>query len=94
MPLDASESLQSWFVYLVRCTDGSLYAGIATDVERRVQEHNSNDTLGAKYTRARRPVELVYQEAADSRSAALKREHAIKRLGKSEKEALLTKNIR
>lgn len=89
MPLDAGEGSQPWYVYLVRCADGSLYAGIATDVERRVQEHNGNDAAGAKYTRARRPVTLVYQEAVDSRSAALKREHAIRRLSKTAKEKLV-----
>lgn len=90
MPLDAADDSISWYVYLVRCADGSLYAGIATNVERRVQEHNGHDTLSAKYTRARRPVTLVYQETVDSRSAALKREHAIKRLSKVEKEALVS----
>jgi putative endonuclease len=89
MSLDISNDSPSWHVYLVRCADGSLYTGIATDVERRVQEHNSDDAVGAKYTRARRPVTLVYWEAVDSRSAALKREHAIKRLGKVEKEKMV-----
>lgn len=88
MPLDTCEGSRLWYVYLVRCADNSLYAGIATDVERRVLEHNS-DSHGAKYTRARRPVVLVYQEAVDSRSSALKREHAIRRLGKAEKEKLV-----
>jgi len=89
MSLDTADDSPSWHVYLVRCADGSLYTGIATDVERRVQEHNSDDAQGAKYTRARRPVTLVYQEVVDSRSAALKREHAIRKMGKTEKEKMV-----
>lgn len=79
----------AWYVYLLRCADNSLYAGIATDVERRVNEHNCSDKLGAKYTRGRRPVKLVYQESVLTRSAALKREHAIKKLSRVQKEALV-----
>jgi predicted GIY-YIG superfamily endonuclease len=82
-------STAAWFVYMVRCRDGSLYTGIARDVERRVAEHNGCDGTGAKYTRARRPVELVYRESLASRSAAAKREHAIKALSKLQKEALV-----
>lgn len=80
----------SWFVYVLRCADGSLYTGIARDVERRVAEHNANDRLAARYTRVRRPVQLVYRESAASRAAASRREAAIKRLSRKEKEALLT----
>ena len=80
---------EQWFVYIVRCSDKSLYTGIATDVGRRLDEHNNNTSLGAKYTRARRPVELVYQETVSSRSAAASREHAIKSLSKPEKEILI-----
>lgn len=79
----------SWAVYMVRCSDDSLYTGIARDVGRRVQEHNSNDLLAANYTRARRPVTLVYQEASPSRSAASKREYQIKKMTRQQKEALL-----
>jgi len=78
----------SWFVYMVRCGDNSLYTGIAKDVERRIHEHNSNDTLGAKYTKGRRPVALVYQEACESRSAASRREYEIRQLSRQEKEEL------
>ena len=78
-----------WFVYIVRCADDSLYTGIAKDVERRIAEHNSSDALGASYTRARRPVALAYTEAADTRSAALKREYEIKQLTRQEKDELL-----
>lgn len=79
----------AWFVYMLRCRDGSLYTGIARDVQRRLQEHNGELGVGAKYTRARRPVVLVYQEAQASRSAALKREAAIKRLSRQAKEDLI-----
>ena len=78
-----------WFVYIVRCADGTLYTGIARDVERRIEEHNSNDQLAASYTRSRRPVALAYKEAVETRSAALKREYEIKQLTRSEKDALL-----
>ena len=78
-----------WFVYIVRCADDSLYTGIAKDVERRIDEHNSSDALAASYTRARRPVALAYMEAADTRSAALKREYEIKQLTRQEKDELL-----
>jgi len=79
----------TWIVYMVRCADGTLYTGIATDVARRVEEHNSNRLLAANYTRARRPVTLVYSEAAATRSAAGKREYQIKQLNKQAKEALI-----
>ncbi|MEK6707963.1 MAG: GIY-YIG nuclease family protein [Pseudomonadota bacterium] len=81
--------MNTWSVYMVRCADGSLYTGIARDVARRVAEHNSNDELAANYTRARRPVVLVYQEKQDTRSAASKREYAIKQMGRKEKVALI-----
>jgi putative endonuclease len=78
-----------WFVYMVRCADDTLYTGIAKDVARRVGEHNSDNALGANYTRARRPVALVYTQAVESRSAAAKREHEIKQLTRSDKDELL-----
>jgi len=81
----------SWFVYIVRCADNSLYTGIAKDVERRIDEHNNDDKLGAKYTKARRPVTLVYQEACDSRSVATRREYEIRQLGRKGKEELLNR---
>lgn len=64
------------FVYIVKCNDGSLYTGYAKDVEARVAKHN--DGKGAKYTKIRRPVELVYQEMYETKSDALKREYEIK----------------
>ncbi|MDA8165127.1 MAG: GIY-YIG nuclease family protein [Desulfobacteraceae bacterium] len=78
----------SWFVYIVRCADGSFYTGIATDLDRRVREHNEDDRLGARYTRGRRPVRLAYAEPAASRAAAARREHAIRKLRRQEKERL------
>ena len=78
-----------WFVYIVRCSDNSLYTGIAMDIKRRIDEHNNDDKAGAKYTRARRPVKLVHQEEVASRSEAASRESIIKKLSKLEKEALI-----
>jgi len=77
-----------WFVYLLRCADGSLYAGITTDVARRLDEHN-HGRAGAKYTRARRPVLLAWQQQASNRSEASRCEHQLRRLGKAQKEALV-----
>ena len=77
-----------WFVYLVRCKDGSLYTGITKDVAARVARHNTG--TGAKYTRSRLPVILVYEKKMKTETAARKREAAIKRLTKQEKEALLS----
>ena len=84
----ASGSAATWCVYMLRCADGSLYTGITTDVARRVAEHNGGGGLGARYTRSRRPVELVYVEAAAGRAAATRREAAIKRLDRVRKLAL------
>ncbi len=81
----------AWTVYILRCTDGSLYTGITRDVARRVEEHNANRRLAARYTRSRRPVALVYREPAATRSAAGKREYRIKQLTRSAKLALLDK---
>ena len=72
-----------WSIYIVKCADGSLYTGCAMDVVRRVTVHNVGK--GAKYTRARRPVRLVYQESCTDHSAALKREAAIKKMSRAAK---------
>ena len=77
-----------WYIYILCCADNTLYTGVTTDVARRVREHNRG-MLGAKYTRVRRPVKLVYQETAKNRSCALKREWAIKHLSKQEKYATI-----
>ena len=75
--------MKQWFVYILRCSDGTLYTGSTDNVARRVQAHNSGK--GAKYTRGRTPVEVVYTEECESYSAALKREYAIKQLTRQEK---------
>ena len=76
-----------FFVYMVRCADGTLYTGLARDPEARVQVHNSGK--GAKYTRSRLPVSLVYSEPCESLSAALKRERQLKPWKRARKEALI-----
>lgn len=78
-----------WYVYIVRCSDNSLYTGVARDLQQRICEHNEGKR-GARYTRARRPVELVYQEQAADRSAAQKREYVIKQLSPSQKRRLVS----
>ncbi|HET9462686.1 MAG TPA: GIY-YIG nuclease family protein [Thiobacillus sp.] len=78
----------AWCVYMLRCADGSLYTGITTDVVRRVAEHNGVGPLGARYTRTRRPVQLVHVEAAADRAEAARREWAIKQLDRARKLAL------
>lgn len=88
----AVEDEASWYIYVVRCRDGSLYTGIARDVARRVAEHN-HASNGAKYTRARRPVQLVYCETAASRSEAARREHEIKRLPAHAKRRLVAAGL-
>ena len=78
-----------WQVYLLQCADQSLYAGVTTDLARRLQQHNGLLAGGARYTQARRPVALVWSEACDSRSAAQQREHALRRLSRAQKLALI-----
>lgn len=78
----------AWFMYVVECADDTLYTGITTDPDRRVHEHN-NTRAGARYTRARRPVELVGMWRYDSRSEASKAEYAFKQLARDEKLARL-----
>jgi len=82
--------MSSWSVYMLHCSDGTLYTGVTTDVARRVREHNGELMgKGAKYTKARRPVALVYQEEVESRSAAQMREYGLRKLTKLEKLTLL-----
>ena len=80
---------KTWFVYLLRCSDNSLYTGITTELDRRIKEHNQDNIKGAKYTRVRRPVSLAYTELAETRSQANQREHQIKKLNKQSKERLV-----
>ena len=76
-----------YWVYILRCRDDTLYTGITDDLDRRIQAHNAG--TGAKYTRGRGPVELVYREEQPDRSAALRRERAIKRLTRKQKLELI-----
>ena len=78
----------TWTIYFLRCNDNSLYTGITTDIKRRLHQHN-NTKLGAKYTRARRPVVLVYSETAVDKSTASKREYQLRTLTKKQKEKLV-----
>lgn len=76
-----------WYLYILRCSDNTLYTGITTDVEKRLETHRSGK--GAKYTRGRTPLTLVYREECGSHSHALRRELEIKRLTRPEKEGLI-----
>ena len=78
-----------YWLYIVKCADGTYYTGIATDVERRVSEHNGAKAKGARYTSARRPVSLVFETPFASRSQALKEEVRIKRLTRDQKQQLI-----
>ncbi len=77
----------SWFVYILRCADGTLYTGVTLDLARRHRQHNAG--TASRYTRSRLPTKLVYREAQATRSAALKREYAIKALTRREKQILI-----
>ena len=79
----------SWFVYILRCGDGSLYTGVTTDPQRRLRQHRGEIKGGARYTRARLPIAMVYLEPQANRSNATKRESEIKRLKAKDKEALI-----
>ncbi|MDO5545068.1 MAG: GIY-YIG nuclease family protein [Eubacteriales bacterium] len=77
-----------WYLYILRCGDGTLYTGITTDIQRRLEAHRQG--RGAKYTRGRGPLELAYQEECGTHSEALKRELAVKALPRAEKETLIS----
>ena len=79
----------TWKLYILRCGDGTLYTGITTDVEKRLEAHRSGK--GAKYTRGRAPLDLVYREECGDHSAALKREAEIKKMSREEKLKLTEK---
>ncbi|HET6330827.1 MAG TPA: GIY-YIG nuclease family protein [Holophagaceae bacterium] len=79
-----------WHLYLLRCGDGTLYCGIALDVQARLKQHQ--DGKGAKYTRGRGPLELVHEEACGTRAEALKRERQVKRLPRSAKLELMKRS--
>ena len=80
----------SWHCYLLRCADDTLYCGITNDLDKRIAAHNASE--GAKYTRSRIPVELVFSEACEDRSAASKREMQIKKLSRAAKLILIKKS--
>lgn len=83
--------MATWTIYVARCRDGSLYTGITTDPDRRLAEHNAG--CGSAYTRSRVPIAMVYSERADDRSLAQRRERAIKRLTRAQKEALVSGDL-
>lgn len=82
-----NDKLEAWFLYILECNDGTFYTGITNDIARRLQQHN--DGKGARYTRTRRPVRLLYTETCDNRSRALIRECEIKSLPKNKKGLLV-----
>lgn len=79
------------YTYIVKCSDGTLYTGWTTDVEKRLKAHNSGK--GAKYTKSRRPVELVYYETFETKEEAMRREYAIKQMPREKKKALIGKEV-
>lgn len=85
---DADTAKAGWHVYILSCADGTFYTGVTTDLDRRLREHNS-PAGGARYTRARRPVRLVYAENAACRGTACRREYLLKQFSRTEKEALI-----
>lgn len=88
--IDISEKI--WTIYILECGDKTLYCGITNNIENRLKQHNGEIKGGAKYTRSRQPLELVYQESAISRSEALKREIVIKKMTRKAKTALINLN--
>lgn len=88
-PNDKKNNTSPWVVYVVRCADTSLYTGVTTDLIRRVRQHNGELVGGARYTRHRRPVQVVYEEHWPCRASACRREAEIKALQRSAKLALL-----
>ncbi len=91
MNCQSKHQLRQWCVYMVRCADGSLYTGSTNDLVARVEKHNRGE--GAKYTRSRKPVQLIYSEPAADQSAALKREAVIKSFSKRQKTDLIEDDV-
>lgn len=87
--VQGDESKEMHYIYLVRCSDDSLYCGWTTDLKRRIDAHNGHIPGGAKYTRGRRPVTLVYSESFHQKQEAQRREYAIKRMAKTKKLRLI-----
>ena len=80
-----------WFLYVLQCSDGTFYTGTTTDINRRLREHNSS-ALGAKYTRSRRPVKLVYLVEHEDRSSAQKAEYGFKKLSRNQKQKIINEH--
>lgn len=91
-PANSAKTEQQWFVYMLRCADGSLYTGITLDLDRRLSEHRGEFGVskGAKSLRGKAPLALVYSAVLESRSVALKLEYKIKQLSKTKKEELVS----
>ena len=85
--------MKDWFVYVIRCSDDSLYTGVTTDIVRRFSEH-AGESKGAKFFNGRRPLEVVYSETGHDRSSACQREAEIKKLSRAEKLALVRKQAK
>lgn len=83
-----------WYIYILQCADATLYTGIARDLQQRVRQHNGEVGGGPRYTRGRRPVQLVWFDVAPDRGAALRREAAIKKLSRPEKHRLIARITR
>ena len=86
-------SKKNWFVYVLECGDQTLYCGITNNIENRLKQHRGQISGGAKYTRSRTPLKLVYQEQIETRSMALKRETLIKKMSRREKLELIKNNF-
>lgn len=85
--------MQTWYLYIIKCRDKSLYTGIALDVKRRFREHSEQGTRCAKYLRGKAPLKLVYKRKIGTRSQALRMEHRVKHLSKSQKKLLVSRKI-
>lgn len=87
-----NEKENQWVVYMLECKDGSYYTGITNEIQRRIEEHNDSSpkSKAARYTRARQPVKLIYTQNCENRKEASKREFAIKKLSRVQKEKIIT----
>ena len=82
--------MSDWYLYLVRCRDGTLYTGISTDIDRRLAEHREGGDAGSKYLKGRAPLTLLFEQRLGSRSLALKVEKRVKKLSKAKKEKMIS----
>ena len=88
LPLPTPTQINNWFFYVLRCSDNTFYAGVTIDISRRLNEHNAT-ARGAKYTRTRRPVQVVFNKRFESRSEAQKAEYRFKKLTRKQKESII-----